>query len=449
MAEATTPTPPATPENWNRKTWRLAGPVILSNVSVPLLGAVDMAVVGHLPGAHYLGAVAVGALIVGVVYNGFNFLRMGTTGLTAQSLGARDPDEVRAWLLRACLAATAIGLGLIILQAPILWLGVALINPGPEVRPLTDAYYSIAIWGAPAALLNFAILGWFFGVQNTRAALATQIFMNGVNVALDLWFVLGLGWGVPGVAWATVISQTAAVAVGLALARRDLARVGGRWHPAAAFEVKRLTRMLRVNGDILIRSLCLQAAFIVLTGIGARIGDVTLAANAILMNFQMFMAFALDGFANAAEALAGEALGAGDRARFREAVKATGRWAVGFSVGFSGLYFAAGGVLIDVLTSVETVRAAARVYLPWTAMLPMVSVWSYQLDGIFIGATWTAEMRNGMAASLAVFAVSLWLLVPGMANHGLWLAFTLFMASRAVTLAAFYPRLERAIGGGA
>ena len=438
-----------TTENWNRKTWRLAGPVILSNVSVPLLVAVDTAVVGHLPGPHYLGAVAVGGLIVGVVWNMFNFLRMGTTGLTAQSLGARHPDEVRAWLLRAGLLALAIGAALIAVQAPILWASLILIDPSPEVRPLTEAYYSVAVWGSPMALVNFAMLGWFFGIQNTRAALATQIFMNGVNIALDLWFVLGLGWGVPGVAWATVISQGAAVAVGLMLAGRDLRRIGGRWHPAAAFDVARLARMVRVNGDILIRSLCLQAAFIILTGIGARMGDVVLAANAILMNFQMFMAFALDGFANAAEALTGEAIGARDRARFRQAVGATTRWALGFSLCFSIFYFAIGGVLIDVITGVAEVRGAARVYLPWLVALPMISVWSYQLDGIFIGSTWTAEMRNGMAASLMVFAGLLWLLVPAMANHGLWLAFTVFMVTRALTLGAVYPRLEARIGGAA
>jgi len=439
----------ATGDNWNRRTWDLAGPVIVSNVSVPLLGAVDTAVVGHLPGAHYLGAVAVGALIIAVVFNGCNFLRMGTTGLTAQSLGARQPDEVRAWLLRAGLLAVAIGAVLIAAQAPILWAALAVIDPSAEVRPLTDAYFSIVIWGAPMALVNVAMLGWFFGIQNTRAALATQVFMNGVNIVLDLWFVVGLGWGVPGVAWATLISQVSAVAVGVWLAARDLRRIGGRWHPAAAFDVGRLARMVRVNGDILVRSLCLQAAFIIVTALGARMGDVVLAANAILMNLQMFMAYALDGFANAAEALVGEALGAGDRRRFRQAVTATSRWALGFSVCFSLLYLAAGGVLIDALTSVAEVRGAARDYLPWLVALPMVSVWSYQLDGIFIGSTWTAEMRNGMAASLAVFAAMLWALVPGMANHGLWLAFALFMATRGLTLALFYPRLERAIGGAA
>jgi MATE family multidrug resistance protein len=204
--------------------------------------------------------------------------------------------------------------------------------------------------------------------------------------------------------------------------------------------------MVRVNGDIMIRSLCLQAAFVTLTAVGARMGDVVLAVNAVLLNFQVFMAYALDGFANAAEALTGEAVGARNRGRFRQAVKATGRWALVFSGGFALLYLAAGGALIDVLTGVPEVRAAARLYLPWAVVLPLISVWSFLLDGIFIGSTWTAEMRNGMAMSLAVFGAALWLLVPGLANHGVWLAFTVFMATRALTLGAFYPRLEKTVG---
>jgi len=435
-----------TAENWNRKTWTLAGPVILSNVSVPLLGAVDTAVVGHLPGPHYLGAVAVGALIFNVVYHGCNFLRMGTTGLTAQSLGAGNPDEVRGWLARAGLLALAVGVFLITVQAPVIWASLEVVNPGPQVRPLTDAYFSIRIWGAPFALLNFAILGWFFGIQNTRAALATQVFMNGINIVLDLWFVMGLGWGVEGVAWATVISEVGAVALGLALIGRNLRRIGGHLHPARVIDAERLARMVKVNGDIFIRSMCLQGAFVIVTALGARMGDIVLATNAVLLNFQMFSSYALDGFANAAEALTGEAVGARNRDRFRRAVKASSLWALIFSAAFSLFYLAAGPFLIDLLTGVEDVREAARLYLPWAIVLPLVSVWSFQLDGIFIGSTWTAEMRNGMAMSLAVFALALYVLVPDLENHGLWLAFCLFMVARALTLGAVYPRLERAVG---
>ena len=433
-------------ENWNRKTWALAGPVILSNISIPLLGAVDTAVVGHLPGAHYMGAVAVGALIFSVIYGGCNFLRMGTTGLTAQSLGAGDSDEVRSWLARASLLAMAVGIVLIAVQSPVIWASLIIVNPSHQVAPLTDAYFSIRIWGAPMALLNFALLGWFFGIQNTRAALATQVFMNGVNIVLDLWFVLGLGWGVEGVAWATLISEVSAVGLGLWLVARNLRRIGGHWQGTRIIDVARLARMVKVNGDIFIRSMCLQAAFVLVTSIGARMGDLMLAVNAIMLNFQIFSSYALDGFANAAEALTGEAVGARDRDRFRRSVKASSLWALIFSGGFTVFYWVAGPSLIDILTTVEEVRETARVYLPWMVALPMISVWGFQLDGIFIGSTWTTEMRNGMVMSLTVFAGALYLMVPSLGNHGLWLAFSVFMVTRALTLGAVYPRLERMVG---
>jgi len=435
-----------TAENWNRKTWTLAGPVILSNISVPLLGAVDTAVVGHLPGPHYLGAVAVGALIFSVIFGGCNFLRMGTTGLTAQSLGAGDPDQVRSWLARAGILALFVGLVLIALQGPVIWASLKIVNPSAQVAPLTDGYFSIRIWGAPFALLNFALLGWFFGIQNTRAALATQVIMNGVNIVLDIWFVWGLGWGVEGVAWATLISEVSAVGLGLWLVARNLERLGGQWRLKRITDVTRLARMVKVNSDIFIRSICLQAAFVLIASIGARMGDLMLATNAILLNFQVFSSYAMDGFANAAEALTGEAVGARDRDRFRRAVKASSMMALIFSCGFSVSYWFAGPYLIDILTTVEDVRETARAYLPWMVVLPMISVWSFQLDGIFIGSTWTAEMRNGMILSISIFVGALYLIVPDMGNHGLWLAFTVFMVARALTLGAVYPRLERRVG---
>ena len=434
-------------EYWNRKTWVLAGPVILSNISVPLLGAVDTAVVGHLPGPHYLGGVAVGALIFSVIYGGCNFLRMGTTGLTAQSLGARDSDQVRSWLARAGLLAFAVGILLIALQGPVIWAALKIVNPSAQVAPLTDGYFSIRIWGAPFALLNFALLGWFFGIQNTRAALATQVIMNGVNIVLDLWFVWGLGWGVEGVAWATLISEVSAVGLGLWLVARNLERLGGQWRLKRILDVTRLARMVKVNSDIFIRSICLQAAFVLVTSIGARMGDLMLAVNAILLNFQILSSYALDGFANAAEALAGEAVGARNRDHFHQAVKASSLWALIFSSVFTAFFWIAGPYLIDILTTVEEVRQTARIYLPWMVVLPMISVWSFQLDGIFIGATWTTQMRNGMVMSLIVFVCALYLLVPALENHGLWLAFSVFMVTRALTLGAVYPRLERGIGG--
>ncbi|MBT6094305.1 MAG: MATE family efflux transporter [Rhodospirillaceae bacterium] len=432
--------------NWNRRTWRIAWPIMLSNVSVPLLGAVDMAVVGRLPGPQYLGAVAVGALVFTVIYHGFIFLRMGTTGLTAQALGAGKADEVRAWLARAGLLAGAIGSLIILLQIPIIWLGLSLIGPEPETAALAEQYVSIRIWGAPAALFNFALLGWFFGIQNARAALITQVFMNGLNIALDLWFVAGLGWGVEGVAWATLIAEVSAIFVGLALARANLRQIGGHWVRSRILEPERIRRMVRVNGDIFIRSIFLQVSFAAITAIGARMGATTLAANAILFNLLVFTAYVLDGYSHAAEALVGEAVGKRDPTSFRQAVRAAGRGALIGGVAFTLAYWIAGPFIIDIMTTVPDVRVEAREHLIWTIVMPVVSVWSFLYDGIFIGSTWTREMRNGMILSSFIYGAALAVLVPLWGNHGLWLAVAIFMAARALTLALRYPRLAQMVG---
>jgi len=432
---------------WDHKTWRFAAPVIISNVTVPLLSAVDMAVVGHLPEPYYLGGVAVAALIFTIVYATMNFLRMGTTGLTAQALGNGDGSEVRAWMLRAAVISLGIGVFLLIIRIPVSQLALDLIAPSDEVRPLSESYFAIRIWGAPAALLNFAILGWFFGIQNTRAALLTQFFMNGVNIVLDIWFVLGLGWGVEGVAIATLISEVSAAGFGLWLVLRNARTLPGTWELHRIFDRARLLSMFRANLDIFIRSICLQGSFAIFMSLSARNNDIVLAANAVLLNISTFVAYGLDGFANAAEALAGEAYGARDRKTFRSAVLASTRWAVILSILITLSLFWLGPLIIDVLTGIEDVRLAARTYLPWTAIMPIVSVWCFQLDGIFIGTTHTAEMRNGMVISVAFYVLLLFLLMPLWGNHGAWLALMAFMAARGLTLAVMYPRIERAIIG--
>jgi MATE family multidrug resistance protein len=431
--------------DWHGRIWRLAGPIILSNVSVPLLGIVDTAVMGHLPGPQYIGAVAVGAVIFHVVYWGMGFLRMGTTGFTAQALGANDADEVRATLTRALIVAVLLGVALIAVQRPIAWAALPLIKASPQVEPLTDLYFSIRIWGAPAALANFVFVGWFVGIHNTRAALVLQIVMNGVNIVLDLWFVPGLGWGVEGVAIATLIAEIGAVALGAALVMRNLLPIGGRWRRALILDAGRIRKMMSLNRDIFIRSLCLMGSFAVFTSVGARIGDVALAANAVLFNFQIFMAYALDAFAFAAEALVGSAIGAGDRTRYRTAVRVTSVWALVFAAGFAVFYAMAGASVIDAITDIEPVRAAARDYLPWAIVLPLISVWSFQLDGIFIGATRGSDMRNAMMLSTFAYIATLAVLVPWLGNHGLWIAFTVFMVARAITLGALFPAIGRSI----
>ncbi|HEX7007945.1 MAG TPA: MATE family efflux transporter [Alphaproteobacteria bacterium] len=423
----------------DRRVWRLAFPVILSNLSVPLLGAVDTAVMGHLPDPAYIGGVAVGALIFSYIYWGFGFLRMGTTGLVAQANGAKNAGEARAVFLRGLLLAGVIGAAVIALQGPIVLVALGLIDASAEVETLGRTYFSIRVWSAPAALIQYVVIGWLFGVQRMGSALAITVFANAINIVLDLWFVLGLGWGIEGVALATLIAEWSAALLGLTLVGRRVAlgAAGG----ARVFDAPRLLRMLRVNGDIFIRTLCLVTAFAWFTAEGARMGDVQLAANAVLLNFQTFMAYGLDGFAHAAEALVGAAIGARDRDAFRDAVRTSTKWAALIAAGFALAYLAAGGALIRTLTDIETVRRSAAAFLPWAIASPLVSVWSFQLDGIFIGATRTAEMRNGMIVSLAGFLALTAILVPLWGNHGLWLSFLLFMALRAATLALWMPRI--------
>lgn len=430
--------------DWNRRVWRLAAPMIAANVTVPLLGAVDTAVVGHLPDAYYLGAVAIGAMIFSFLYWGFGFLRMATTGLTAQAHGGDDADEMRATLARSLIIAGALALAILALQAPIIGLAMGFFETSAEVESHARAYFAIRVWGAPAALANFTLLGWFLGMQNARATLLLQVVINAVNIVLDLWFVVGLGLAVEGVALATVIAEYAGLALGLVLVVRTLRRMGGRWRLERIVERRSLRHLFGVNRDIFLRTLCLIAVFAYLTAQGAKMGDVVLAANAVMMNLLMFMSFPLDGFAHAAEALVGRAVGARDRVALAGTVRAATLWALVMAVAFAAVYLAAGTLVIDVLTNVEAVRAAAREVLPWLIAAPLISVWSYLLDGIFIGATRSAEMRNAMFVSLAVYLAATWTLEPLLGNHGLWLAFLIFMVARALTLGAYYRRIPLA-----
>ncbi len=430
-------------ESMHRRVLVLTAPIILSNLSIPLLGAVDTAVMGHLPDPAYIGGVAIGALIFSYIYWGFGFLRMGTTGLVAQAHGAGDAIELRAILGRAGLLALGLAGLLLLFQRPLGILAFAFLESTPEVESLAGSYYAIRVWGAPAALLNYVAWGWLIGVQRMRSALALSVFMNGLNIVLDLVLVVGLGHGIAGVALATLISEWSALALAAWLVMRVLRYTGGDWSRERILDGERIAGLLRVNADIFIRTLCLVSAFAWFTAQGARMGNVLLAANAVLLNFQMFMAYGLDGFAHASEALIGSAVGAGDRQLLRRAVRTTTIWAFGTAALFALVYAGAGRMIIAVLTSIPEVRATAAIYLPWVAVSPLISVWSFQLDGIFIGATRTPEMRNGMLISLGLFLAAGWFLIPRMGNHGLWLALMVFMVIHAIFLGAWYPRIAR------
>jgi MATE family multidrug resistance protein len=423
------------------RVFRLSLPIILSNLSIPLMGAVDTAVMGHLPDAAFIGGVALGALFFAYVYWGFSFLRMATTGFVAQAHGARDHQELRHITLRGAMLALALGALIVALQWPLTALALAVLEGSARVKELARDYVLVRIWGAPATLMLYVAMGWFIGIQRMRTVLALTVFQNALNAALALLFVIELGWGIKGVAGATLIAEYAAALWAAAVLWRAHRNLGGRWGGPGLLERAKLLSAFRVNGDIFLRTLCLVTGFAWFVSQGAAQGDVALAANAILVTFITFAAFGLDGFAHAAETLVGAAIGARDATAFRAAVRVTTWWAAGVAIAASVVFFAAGSALIDLMTGIEAVRAAARVYLPWAAIYPLISVWCFQLDGIYIGATRTAEMRNGMALATAAFVAFGYALMPHFGNHGLWAAFATFAALRALVLAWWYPRL--------
>ena len=429
-----------------REAWRLAWPLILSNLSVPLLGIVDTAVVGHLPEPHFLGAVAIGAVAFSVLYFVFGFLRMGTTGLTAQAFGRDDGAELRAGLGRAMLLALAVAALLLALGPVIVGAALVLFEPSPRVAAELETYLRVRLLGAPAGLANLVLLGWLLGMQDARGPMALLIATNGVNIALDLWFVLGLGWGVAGVAAATVCAEYGGTGFGLWLARRRLRAVPGGWSWQTIRARAAFVRLLAVNRDIMLRSLSLEAAFLSFTALSSRQGEIVLAVNAVLLNFLTFAAFGLDGFAHATEAMVGRHIGARSRAGFRAATSANLWCALALAVVMTVAFLLGGRTAIALMTGLAEVRAAAAAYLPYVIALPLVSVWGWLLDGIFIGATRTAEMRNGMAVALAVFLLAAWMLMGPLGNHGLWLAMLALMATRGLWLGLVYLRIERGAG---
>jgi MATE family multidrug resistance protein len=429
----------------HRRVLNVALPIVLSNATIPILGAVDTAVVGQLGLAAPIGAVGLGAVILATIYWVFGFLRMGTTGLVAQARGAGDVAETGALLMRGVVIAAAAGLVFLVAQAAVFWAAFRLAPASAEVEALTHSYLAIRIWGAPAAISVYALTGWLIAMERARGVLALQVWMNGVNVVLDLWFVLGLGWGVPGVAIATLIAEWSGLALGLWLCRAAFA--GNQWRDwARVFDPEKLRRMARINGDILIRSVLLQASFTTFMFLGAGLGDVTLAANQVLLQFLSITAYALDGFAFAAEALVGQALGARSRSGLRQAAIIASEWGVGSSVALAAVFLLFGPAIIDLMTTAPEVRAAARGYLPWMVAAPLVGIAAWMFDGIFIGATRTREMRNAMLVSVAIYLPALALLVPALGNHGLWAALMVLNATRGVTLARRYPALEAAAG---
>ena len=429
----------------HRDIWALAGPIIISNLSIPLVGAVDTAVVGHLPEPQAIGAVALGALIFSFLFWGFGFLKMGTTGFIAQAYGANDQQALSDTISRVILLALGFGFITILLSYPLIQFALYLLDSTEQLESLTASYAYIRIWSAPATLCTYVFTGVFIGMHNTRKVLLLLLVLNISNILLDLVFVMGFNMGVEGVALATLIAEYLAAACGFYLLRDQIKSALTQFSWAKILERNAISILMKANSDIFIRTLCLVFSLSYFTAQSAKMGEVVLAGNAILLHLQSIMAYGLDGFAHAAEALTGSAYGAKKRDAFTRAVKLTSVWAFIIAIGICILYFFLGELILGLFTNIDEVLDSAKTYLPWMVITPIVSIWSFQLDGIFIGASYTKEMRNAMIVSMLIYLALLQFLIPQWGNHGLFLGLSLFMVIRAVTLGWYYPRIVKAI----
>ncbi len=431
----------------NKRILDLAIPNIISNITIPLLGIVDIILMGHLESDSYIGAIALGSVIFNFIYWGFGYLRMGTSGFTAQARGRRDLPETVNVLSRALFIALIGGLSLILLQKPLEWLSFLFLDGEAEVKNLAVNYFRIRIWAAPAALLQFAFVGWFIGMQNAKIPMIIAIVTNAVNILFNLLFVLVWDFGSDGVAYGTVIAQYSGLVVALLAFNKYFRRLLKYWNRKAALRIQKIKEFMLVNTDIFIRTMCLVLVFSFFTAKSATSdvqgsgNETILAVNSLLMQFFMFFSFLIDGFANASEALIGRFIGARDKKSLRIAIKLLFKWGFAISLLFTLIYLFASKAILGLLTDIEDVRANAEPYLFWVILIPVISFPAFLWDGIYIGATAGKAMRNSMiiATAFVFFPVYLLLDAP-MGNHGLWLAFILFLAARGVSMTILAPR---------
>ena len=431
----------------HRSVLAIAVPIMLSNVTEPMIGLVNAAVIGQLPEPYYIGAITVGALIFNFIFWGFGFLRLGTGGLSAQAVGQGNRDELVAVLMRALMIALVVGLALIALSPLIGRFAFSVIEGSAEVESHAAIYFHIRVFSAPFALANFCLLGWFVGQGKARTAFLIQLTLNITNMVFSVIFVMGFAMTSDGVAFAALIAEATAAILGLAVAWRSLRAMGARFDPPAVFNRERLWRTLAINRDIMIRTVCLVFVFAFFTARGAKAGDVMVSSNAILMHFFDTAAFLIDGFAFATEALVGQAVGARNRARFEAAVRISSFWALGVGLLTFAIILFGGPVFIDAMAVNPDVRETARLYLFWAALAPLIAVACFQYDGIFTGATQTRDMRNMTVISVLIFFAAWAVLEPHYGNHGLWAAMIVFFVARGVTFASRMPALRRAAFG--
>lgn len=426
-----------------RTIWLLSWPVMLSNISQPLLGLIDIAVIGHLPDSRYLAAIAVASTLFSFVYWSFGFLRMGTTGVIAQKVGAQDDSANKTVFAQSLLLALVIATCLIVFQGVIIESALALLAPEAQVLPHAQSYAHIRIYGAPAVLCTYVLLGWFVGNQNTKVLLLLLVSTNLINILLDLIAVVILDMRAEGLAYATVTAEYAGLFMALYLARKMLRRLAGRVYYQTLLQWRSYLPLIKVNQYLFVRTISLLLAMAFFTSQGAKLGADTLASNAVLMTFVMLISHVLDGFAHALEALVGKAVGEQSLAKFYQLFIAAGLCSLLVALLFSAVLGLFGEPLIDLLTSIAAVRENAYLYLSWLIALPILAVASYLLDGVFIGATQTKVMQNAMLISVFAVYFPTWYFSQPLHNHGLWLSLSMLYIARAVTSAISFYLLSK------
>ena len=422
----------------------IAFPIVLSNISIPILGAIDTGVIGQLGNATAIGAVGIGAIILSAVYWLFGFLRMGTTGFVAQAKGRDDTSEVIALLVRGLLIGLACGLFVILIHPILFWLSFLISPSSNEVEVLALDYMGIRIFSAPAIISTYAIMGWLIALEKTKYVLLLQLTMNGLNAVLDFWFVLGMGWGVEGVAWATFIAEWFALFIGLGICFALSQNFQKIMWPLVFSRTKIITILL-VNRDIFLRSLMLEVIFVSFLMTSGKFGDVELAATQILLQFMHIAAYGMDGFAFAAEVLVGQAVGKSNRFMLREAVIKSGLWTFTIAVFLALIYALFGALFIKIMTTSDEVRLASETFLIFIVLVPIFGALPFLMDGIFIGATRSIDMRNMMFLSLIIYVVSAYVFMDLYGFYGLWIALLVSYAARGISLLTRYPKLEKSI----
>ena len=429
----------------NRLILQLALPSIVSNITVPLLGLVDVAIVGHMGGAIYIGAISVGAMVFNIIYWIFGFLRMGTSGMTSQALGRRDLVTVMQLLCRSLAVALVVAMTILILQIPIKWLAFLVVNPEKEVSGLASSYFDICVWGAPAMLVLYSLSGWFIGMQNTRIPMMISISQNVVNILASLTLVYGFGMKVEGVACGTLFAQYAGCAIAIILWAKVYGRLTKHFVREGLFNIVKMLEFFKVNSDIFLRTLCLVAVNLFFLAAGARQGSVILAVNTLLVQLYILFSYFLDGFAFAGEALCGKYHGATNSAAFRETVRLVFAWGGAIALFFTAIYIIGGLWFLNLLTDERQVVSAAMEYLPWAVAVPLSGVAAFVWDGVFIGVTATKGMLLSSVIATIVFFSLYYIGMDSYANHALWLAFIFFLATRGIVQTAIYIKLRRGI----